>query len=120
LALAQQSPPFNFSGFNGSIVLAGGITSDQVLFNITGGDLTINTNGATTMGTFLDPNGSISMNHSVLDGRLFGGDSHNMQIVSGANIIAPPSAVPEPTRTGLVLGLMIAIAIATRKKLIRS
>lgn len=114
--------PFNFSGFNGSIVLAGGITSDQVLFNITGGNLTISTNGLTTTGTFLDPNGAISINHSVLDGRLFGGDTTNMQIVSGANIVAPPSPVPEPN-VGFVLAgvmLVIAFAAARRKKLMCS
>jgi hypothetical protein len=92
--------------FNGAIVLTGGLTSDQVLFNMTGGNystltggnkLTISTSGLTTTGTFLDPNGDFSMNHSVLNGRLFGGDSKNSSVVSGAEINAPPPAVPEPT-----------------------
>src|SRR5207244_410926 len=67
--------------FGGTIVLAGGIISDHVLFNIVGGSgltggptLTISSNGATERGTFLDPNGTIQINHSVLDGRVFGGD----------------------------------------------
>jgi hypothetical protein len=90
------------AAFNGSIVLAGGLKSDQVLINFTGGDyttlsggdtLTISTSGLTTTGTFLDPNGDYQINHSVLDGRLFGGDTHNVSIVSGATIVAP---VPEP------------------------
>src|SRR4029077_10890391 len=66
--------PFAAS-LNGSIVLAGGITSDQVLFNFTpapgasphaaynnayanltgGPTMTISTNGLTTSGVFLDP-----------------------------------------------------------------
>jgi len=92
---------FAFS-FNGSIALTGGLTSDQVLFNfnqgnygiLTGGStLMITTSGAATTGTFLDPNGNIQINHSVLDGRIFGGDTQNISIVSGANIniFAPPS-----------------------------
>ena len=115
--------------FNGSVVLMGGITSDHVLFNfdsgnytsLSGGDtLQISTNGNVTTGTFLDVNGAISINHSTLDGRLFGGDTTNMAIVSGANIVAPPSTVPEPSHTVFALGLMMALALAARKKLIRS
>jgi PEP-CTERM motif len=92
-------------GFNGSIVLTGGITADHVLFNLdggnystlTGGDtLTISTNGNTTMGLFLDPNGDIQINHSVLDGRIIGGDTHNLSVVSGASIINTPTVTPEP------------------------
>jgi len=59
--------------FNGQILLTGGITSDQVLFNMFGGNytthtggpvLTISTNGQTTRGIFLDPNGGMQMNNS--------------------------------------------------------
>jgi len=106
----------NSSSFNGSIALSGGITSDHVLINMFGGDytthmggpsLTISTNGAATTGTFLDPNGSMQMNHSVLIGRFFGGDVQNQQIVSGADINAPPQAppVPEPSSLAVVLGI---------------
>jgi hypothetical protein len=35
--------------------------------------------GAILAGDFLDPLGTIQMNHAVLDGRLFGGDSSDMQ-----------------------------------------
>jgi hypothetical protein len=126
------------NGLNGSIVLAGGITSDHVLINytpatsnltnynndytnLTGAPtLTISTNGATTTGTFLDPAGNIQINHSVLDGRLFGGDTQNLSIVSGATIVAPPSPTPEPAHTAFALALMLGIALAARKKLIRS
>jgi hypothetical protein len=57
---------FNFSGaasFGGKIVLTGGLTSDQVLFNVFGGTAatlsggptpSINNNGDTLTGTFLD------------------------------------------------------------------
>lgn len=102
---------FNFNThFSGVIDLSGGITSDHVLFNIigganlTGGDtLQFAANGVAQTGTFLDPNGTITMNSVMLDGRLFGGDSSDMQIVSGGTIMAP---VPEPqTYALLALGL---------------
>lgn len=119
------------NGLNGSIVLAGGITADHVLINytpstsnlttynndyasLTGGQtLTISTNGATTDADFLDPTGNIQINHSILDGRLFGGDTQNISIVSGAEIIAPPpefsdSGVPGPIAGAGLPGLMFA------------
>ena len=113
---ATDSVVFNLNlnaNFGGAIQLTGGISPDQVLFNIIGGSglagghtLTISTNGATETGVFLDPNGRIQMNHSALDGRLFGGDTQDMSIVSGINIQAPP-AVPEPSAL-----LLTAIGVA--------
>jgi PEP-CTERM motif len=105
--------------FNGAIVLTGGINQDHILFNMFGGDytthtggptLTISTNGLVTYGIFLDPNGGMQINHSVLDGRFFGGDVVNQQIVSGADINSGggnggggSSSVPEPASL-LLLG----------------
>lgn len=91
---AGDSVVFNMSlnaQFGGTIVL-NGLTADQVLFNIVGtnDNLQLSTNGSTLAGDFLDPLGTIQMNHSILDGRLLGGDTSNMSIVSGATIIAPP------------------------------
>jgi hypothetical protein len=109
----------NNPAFNGQIVLTGGITPDQLLFNMFGGNytthtggptLTISTAAQTTTGIFLDPNGSMQMNESVLNGRFWGGDVANQQIVSGAHINAPPpgGGVPEPASISLVLlGLML-------------
>ena len=112
----------NNPAFNGMIVLIGGITSDHVLFNMFGGNytthtggptLTVSTNGQITTGTFLDPNGGMQINHSVLDGRFFGGDVTNQQIVSGADINAPPKivllAVPEPGTIVLLLAGMLGV-----------
>jgi hypothetical protein len=97
----------NFSThFAGHIVLTGGLTSDNVLFNLTGGSGLMNgdtlqsaANGAVLYGDFLDPNGTIDLNSVVLDGRVFGGDSTDMQIVSNGSVVAPltPPSVPEPS-----------------------
>jgi hypothetical protein len=107
--------------FNGSINLTGGITPDQVLFNMFGGNytnhtggptLTISPNGQTVTGVFLDPNGSMQFNHGTLDGRFFGGDVANQQIVSGANIF-----VPEPGAAAF--GALGVLALALRRKTAR-
>jgi choice-of-anchor A domain-containing protein len=99
--------------FSGAINLTGGLTPNQVLFNITGGNsvmltggstLQTSANNATQDATYLDPNGTITMNSVNIDGHVFGGDSSDMQIVSGATIVA---AVPEPQPLALVaLGLV--------------
>jgi hypothetical protein len=124
---AGDSVVFNFAAnanFGGTIVLGGGLTSDQVLFNITGGanlsggnTLTISTSGATETGVFLDPNGTIQMNHSILDGRLFGGDMHDQMIVSGASIFAPSPPAPEPGVAALTAMGLAALAFL-RKRLL--
>ena len=112
----------NNPAFNGSIVLTGGIISDHVLFNMFGGNytthtggptLTISPNGQTTTGTFLDPNGSMQFNHGQLNGRFFGGDVANQQIVSGASITAPPN-IPEPSCLGLA-GLAAVFCLARKR-----
>jgi hypothetical protein len=89
--------------FNGSIVLTGGITSDHVLFNFdagnfntsSGGDpLLMNTNGNTTTGTYLDPNGDFQITNTILDGRIFGGDTLDSGITNST--IVAPVVVPAP------------------------
>jgi hypothetical protein len=104
-------------GFDGSIVLEGGITPDHVLFNfhkgdfktLAGGDtLTINTDGNRTAGTFLNPNGNFIITDSMIFGRIFGGGSEFNSIVQTmnptnpdfrTNIVAPPSFItPKPPK----------------------
>jgi hypothetical protein len=119
-------------GFDGSIVLEGGITSDHVLFNfdkgnfdnLTGGDtLTIDTNGNPTTGIFLDPNGDFQITDSMIFGRIFGGGSQVDSTISSSNpssfrtsIVAPPPfPTPEPTSL-VLLGSSLAVFGIIRRR----
>jgi len=97
-------------------ILLNGITSDHVLINAfgAGNALDVNTNGLTTHGIFLDPTGKMSAVNTNIQGRFWGGDSQNMQIVSGFHITAPAS-VPEPTSL-LLLGVGLAGLAAWRSR----
>jgi hypothetical protein len=73
----------------------------------------INNNGGTAgiaRGIFLDPNGAMDVTNGVVFGHVFGGDSHDFQFVSGANI-----TVPEPSTVWL-LGLGALAGLLRRSK----
>ena len=121
---ASQYVVFNIGvngGFNGGIVLTGGITSDHVIFNFIGGQGfqgsgNFSGTGETLTGIFLDPLGTIQLANTVIDGRVFGGDSHDMAIVSGSQINQPTPTVPDAVSTMLLLGLGLGGIFAARKK----
>ena len=86
----------------GDIALGSGLTPDQIIWNFSGGNsASLNNNQSSfpnlAAGIILDPLGAMSLVNANLTGRVFGGDSHNMQIISGDNINQPGSATPEPS-----------------------
>jgi len=75
--------------FGGAIKLTGGLTSSDVLFNVSSGaTLNFSDNSSTISGTFLDPNGAIAGSSVTIDGHVYGGGSSNMEIVTGTNVIS--------------------------------
>jgi len=99
---------FNFGTTLGDVNLGGdvtlsGLTGDQVLWNFTssGNNVQLNNNASSYptlfyQGDILAPNDKISLVNANLDGRVLGGDSSDMQIVSGDHINSP-APTPEPS-----------------------
>jgi hypothetical protein len=129
--------------FNGNILLQdltgkffgdtgyAGLYPDQVLWNVYGNNhkMDLNNNGNSshpsniTYGVFLDPYGTVSAVNTRLVGRIFGGNTQNMQVVSGNTITAPPQSpsghTPEPvTLAGFCAGLA-GVAGYLRKRVAR-
>ena len=112
--------------FNNQVVL-NNISPDHVLFNFVGGSnltggptLQINDNGNNhptnlVQGVFLDPNGAISVVNTNLLGRVFGGDTHDMQVVSGDTISVPNT--PDSGSTAMLMGLGFGLVAWAKRKL---
>lgn len=120
--------------FDGSIVLTGGLTPDQVLFNFDSGDYETNTGGDTltidntpplspgvvsllstdpsTSGIYFNPNGDIDVVDSVINGRVFGGPTNFA--ITDSTITAP--TVPEPTSLSVLGAALVAFGVIRRRR----
>lgn len=113
----------NISGphFAGAISLTGGLTPNNAIINLTGGNYTTLTGGPTLQTaanhaeqdiTYLNPTGNIGVNSVAIDGHLFGGDSSDMTINSGGTV----QIVPEPNIVLLASLGGISMLLLCRRK----
>jgi hypothetical protein len=107
----------NFGTAIGNVNLGGdvtlnGLNHDQVLWNFTssGKNVQLNNNASSYptlqfYGDILAPNDAISLVNANLDGRVLGGDSSDMQIVSGDHIATINT--PEPKSVSALCGIAV-------------
>jgi choice-of-anchor A domain-containing protein len=107
----------------GDVILTGGLTDGQVLWNYTGtNNLSLNNNASSYplpdafMGIILAPNAAISLVSANLDGNVYGGDSSDMQIVSGTNI-NQAITTPEPSSLALLASGLFGLFGFVRRRL---
>jgi len=114
----------------GGDVTLNGLSTDQVLWNFTtsGKNVDLNNNASSFplplafQGVILAPNDALSMVNANLMGRFFGGDSSDMQIVSGDTInvagVTPPPPVPEPSTLVLsACAIFLGLGFAALRRL---
>jgi len=114
--IINDSGSFNLN--NSSIVAEGGLTSNDVLYNLTNTGSSVNLTGGQLDGVLLSDGNSISVNGATVNGQVIG---QNLNITN-SNIVGPSpaggtSVVPEPSSTlPLVIGVsLLGLMVAARK-----
>jgi hypothetical protein len=114
--IINDSGDFTFS--NSDMALSGGVLASHVLLNI-GGNTTISGGGPTNFyGTFLDPNGSITVHDDNLTGELIGktvSDTSGFQISNTP--FTPTPTVPEPGTCFSTLGALLGVGALMKRRL---
>jgi len=104
----------NFTLNSGLIIETGGLTADDVVFNLTSSGNNLSTSGglnneSVINGIVLDVNGGVAMAPGLINGELIAG-GQTVHLVSGASInqvIPPPTAAPEIDPTSAASGLTL-------------
>jgi choice-of-anchor A domain-containing protein len=76
-----------------TIKLTGGLTANNVLFNVASGD-TLTLGGDTITGTFLDPKGAVTGTGDTLNGHVYGGGGNANSTYSGDTVKNVPVISP--------------------------
>lgn len=104
-----------------TIDLSGGITSDNVLWNITSTGNNFSSSGGCpggpcqVSGDFADANGNPQLNEIDINGRIFGGGT-TMHLVSNFDLNSPPTPTPEPGSLLLFGSGLSGLAYVIRRK----
>lgn len=107
---AAQNVVINITGnnevdFSNAISVSGGMTDNNILYNVTGdGQIKGAAVGATVNGTILGIDNTFNMDSVVIDGRVIGGASGaDFQLTSNFYLNQPTVATPEPSAFVLAL-----------------
>ncbi len=97
-----------------SIVLKGGLTPNDVLFNLSGN---LSTSGplVTINGVVLDVSGNVNMSEGLINGELIAGGK-TTQVVSGSYITETDVPVPEPSTYILLGSLLLGVVFLKHKQ----
>jgi hypothetical protein len=113
LPLQRAMAGFTLFNFVGGANLSGGPTLD-----LNNGGGSPSNSSYLSRGIFLDPNGMVNVTNSNVLGRVFGGDSHDFQFISGSNIAAP-GTVPDGGSAVALLGIAL-VGIEGARRLIHA